>query len=57
MKKNFLFRKVESKSWDGLSDTQKNVIESGINQLDQGQSITHEKVMEELKKKYKLDRI
>lgn len=51
---NFINGQKESENWDSLSDTQKAAIESGIKQLDQGQSITHEKVMKELKKKYKI---
>ena len=47
----------ELECWIKLSDIQKAAIESGLKQLDQGIGITHEKVMEELKKKYKLNRI
>lgn len=54
MKRNFLYRKIESKNWNNLTDSQKAAIESGINQLNQGKGITHEKVIEELKKKYKI---
>jgi len=54
MKRNFLYRKMESKNWNNLTDSQKVAIESAIHQLDQGKGIKHEKVMEELKKKYKI---
>jgi predicted transcriptional regulator len=49
---NFINGQIESDNWESLTDTQKAGIESGIYQLDHGKSISHEMVMEELKKKY-----
>jgi predicted transcriptional regulator len=49
---NYINGQVESENWDSLTDIQKAGIESGIYQLDHGTSISHEIVMEELKKKY-----
>jgi hypothetical protein len=49
---NYINGQVESENWDSLTDIQKAGIESGIYQLDHGTSISHEIVMEELKKNY-----
>lgn len=49
---NFINGQKESENWDSLTDIQKAGIESGIYQLDQGKGISHDMVMEELKKKY-----
>jgi hypothetical protein len=49
---NFINGKVESENWDSLTEIQKAGIESGLNQLDQNKGISHNLVMEELKKKY-----
>ncbi len=49
---NFINGKVESENWDSLTEIQKAGIESGLNQLDQNKGISHDMVMEELKKKY-----
>ena len=49
---NFINGKVESENWDNLTEIQKAGIESGLNQLDQDKGISHDMVMEELKKKY-----
>jgi hypothetical protein len=49
---NFINGQIESDNWESLTDTQKAGIESGIYQLDHGKSISHEMIMEELKKKY-----
>lgn len=49
---NFINGKVESENWDSLTEIQKAGIVSGLNQLDQDKGISHDMVMEELKKKY-----
>lgn len=54
---NFINGQVESESWESLTEVQKAVIDSGINQLDQDKGISHNMVMEELKKKYEIIRI
>ena len=54
MNRNFLYRQVESKNWDSLTDVQKAGIESAIYQLDQNKGISHEMVMEKMKKKYRI---
>ena len=51
---NFINGQVESESWESLTEVQKAGIDSGINQLDQDKGISHNMVMEELKKKYEL---
>jgi predicted transcriptional regulator len=40
--------------WDEISDEEKASIQEGIDQLDRGEGIPHEKVMEEIKAKYGL---
>jgi len=54
---NFINGQVESESWESLTEVQKAGIDSGINQLDQDKGISHNMVMEELKKKYEIIRI
>ena len=54
---NFINGQVESESWESLTEVQKAGIDSGINQLDQDKGISHNMVMEELKKKYGIIRI
>jgi hypothetical protein len=49
---NYINGKVEPEKWDSLTENQKAGIESGLNQLDQNKGISHDMVMEELKKKY-----
>jgi len=51
---NFINGQVESESWENLTEVQKAGIDSGINQLDQNKGISHNMVMEELKKKYEI---
>jgi len=51
---NFINGQVESESWESLTEVQKAGIASGLNQLDQDKGISHNMVMEELKKKYEL---
>lgn len=43
---------IQTDFWDELSETQKASIEIAIQQLDAGQGIPHEEVMEGLRKRY-----
>ena len=49
---NLINSKKEISDWDGLTKTQQEAIQEGINQLDQGQGRSHKQVMSSLKKKY-----
>ena len=42
--------------WDGISEAERKAIEKGIAEADSGKLIPHEKVMEEVRAKYKLDK-
>ncbi len=44
----------ETDWWDELSDEERASIQEGLDQLDRGEGIPHEKVMEEIKAKYGL---
>jgi len=44
----------ETDWWDELSDEERASIQEGLDQLDRGEGIPHEKVMEEIKTKYGL---
>ncbi|OFY69004.1 MAG: hypothetical protein A2Y71_01180 [Bacteroidetes bacterium RBG_13_42_15] len=44
----------ETDWWDELSDEERASIQEGLDQLDRGEGIPHEKVMEEMKAKYGL---
>lgn len=44
----------ETDWWDEISDEEKTSIQEGLDQLDRGEGIPHEKVMEEIKAKYGL---
>lgn len=41
--------------WDEISEAEKEKIEKGITEADSGQLIPHDKVMKEVRTKYKLD--
>ena len=51
---NIINKQEVLESWDDLTDVQKEGIESAIYLLDQKKGISHETVMEELKKKYRI---
>jgi thiamine pyrophosphate-dependent acetolactate synthase large subunit-like protein len=44
----------ETDWWDELSDEERASIQEGLDQLDRGEGIPHEKVMKEIKAKYGL---
>jgi thiamine pyrophosphate-dependent acetolactate synthase large subunit-like protein len=44
----------ETDWWDEISDEERASIQEGLDQLDRGEGIPHEKVMEEIKAKYGL---
>lgn len=44
----------ETDWWDEISDEERASIQEGLDELDRGEGIPHEKVMEELKAKYGL---
>jgi hypothetical protein len=44
----------ETDWWDELSDEERASIQEGLDQLDRGEGIPHEKVMKEMKAKYGL---
>ena len=41
--------------WDEISEAERNAIEEGLAEADRGELIPHEKVMKEVRAKYKLD--
>lgn len=45
-------RKSDDQKWAALSDEEKKAIKEGLKQLDQGEGISHEKVMRDLREKY-----
>lgn len=51
-----LSKKVETETdfWDELSDEEKEAIEESLAELDRGETIPHEEVMDEIKRKYNL---
>lgn len=46
-------RKTEEMKWSSLSNEEKEAIEQGIRELDEGKGIPHENVLNDLRKKYK----
>ena len=50
-----LKREKESDWWDEISDAERQSIEKGLAEADNGELIPHEAVMKEVKAKYKLD--
>ncbi len=46
-------RKTEEIKWSSLSNEEKEAIEQGIRELDEGKGIPHENVLNDLRKKYK----
>jgi len=44
----------ETDWWDELSDEERESIQEGLNQLERGEGIPHEKIMQEIKAKYGL---
>ncbi len=52
---NFINSKDDSEEWEKLNKEQKKAIEYGINELDSGKGISHNMVMENMKKKYSND--
>ncbi len=49
---NYLNQTEPEKDWESLSKAQKNGIEGGIRELDEGKGIPHQEVMKTLRKKY-----
>ena len=49
---NFIHGGDDEENWDNLSAAQKKGLEYGVNELERGEGIEHQMVMEELKKKY-----
>ena len=50
--KNFINNMDNSEEWNNLSESQKMGLEYGLNELNEGKSIEHHIVMEDLIKKY-----
>lgn len=46
-------RKTEEMKWSSLNNEEKEAIEQGIRELDEGKGIPHENVLNDLRKKYK----
>lgn len=51
---SFISKKSDVDFWDELSDEQKAEIEDSIAELDRGEGLSHEQVMQEIKAKYKI---
>jgi predicted transcriptional regulator len=52
---DILKREKESDWWDEIGDAERQSIEKGLAEADQGELIPHESVMKEIKAKYNLD--
>ena len=51
-----IFKKEKDADWwDEISEDERNAIEEGLAEADRGELIPHEKVMKEVRAKYKLD--
>ena len=49
---NFINEKRDLEDWGKLTDEQKQGIEDAIDEIDSGKGIAHEKVMENIRKKF-----
>ena len=49
---NYINSKIEDDEWIGLTDDEKQAIEAAIKELDMGEGIPHDQIMEKFRKKY-----